>query len=70
MQTIIATLAIGGGAMVLAFGLIGIRNVLQQKEGFRGTCSSNNPMLADSNGTCSVCGGDYQKCENKETAKD
>lgn len=51
--------------MVLAFGLIGIRMLLVKNGEFRGTCSTNNPILADESGTCSVCGGDYSKCDNQ-----
>jgi len=35
--------------------LLNISYIIKKRE-FRGTCSSNNPMLADKFGSCSVCG--------------
>ncbi|MBI3141635.1 MAG: hypothetical protein HYZ16_02285 [Bacteroidetes bacterium] len=65
METVFLTVIIGAGAMTLAFVLIGIRMVLLKNGEFRGTCSSNNPLLAEKmGGTCSVCGGDLAKCDN------
>ena len=66
MSTFWITLIFGGVLMLLAFGMIGIRNLLVKGGEFRGTCSSNNPMLASKTGTCSVCGGDVAKCENNK----
>jgi hypothetical protein len=43
-------LVIGG-----SFLLINIRYLFTGKE-FRGSCASNNPMLKDEFGSCSVCG--------------
>ena len=40
---------------LLSFVLINIRYILTGKE-FRGTCSTNNPMLKSKIGECSVCG--------------
>ena len=39
----------------LSFVLINIRQIITGKE-FRGTCATNNPMLKDQLGECSVCG--------------
>ena len=39
----------------VSFALINIRHILTGNE-FRGTCSSNNPMLKNEIGECSVCG--------------
>jgi len=39
----------------VSFLLINIRHILIGEE-FRGTCSSNNPMLKDNFGACSMCG--------------
>ncbi len=39
----------------LSFMLINIRNIVTGKE-FRGTCASNNPMVKNNFGECSVCG--------------
>lgn len=64
MNTIIATVIIGGGLMTLAFAMIGIRLLVLKNGEFKGTCSSNNPLLADKTGSCTICGGDLSKCEN------
>lgn len=64
MSTTLLTIIIGGGFMALAFAMIGIRMLLLKDGEFRGTCSSNNPLLADKTGNCSICGGDMNKCEN------
>lgn len=58
------TILISAGFMTLAFAMIGIRMLLIKGGEFRGTCSSNNPLLADKTGSCSVCGGDMSKCES------
>ncbi|HLU94072.1 MAG TPA: hypothetical protein VKZ54_08105 [Membranihabitans sp.] len=39
----------------ISFLLINIRYIIKGEE-FRGTCASNNPMLKDNFGSCSVCG--------------
>lgn len=39
----------------LSFALINIRQIFTGKE-FRGTCATNNPMLKNKVGDCSVCG--------------
>jgi len=39
----------------LSFLLINIRHLILGEE-FRGTCSSNNPMLQEQVGTCTMCG--------------
>lgn len=39
----------------VSFALINIRHILTGNE-FRGTCSSNNPMLKNEIGECTVCG--------------
>ena len=47
------------GIIFVVFGvsiaLINIRHIFTGNE-FRGTCSSNNPMLKNKVGECSVCG--------------
>ena len=42
-------------AFGLSFALINIRHIVTGKE-FRGTCATNNPMLKNKVGECSVCG--------------
>jgi hypothetical protein len=39
----------------ISFALINIRHLLTGKE-FRGTCSTNNPMIKNTFGDCTVCG--------------
>lgn len=39
----------------VSFALINIRHIVTGNE-FRGSCSSNNPMLKNNIGECSVCG--------------
>lgn len=39
----------------LAILMFNVGYIFRKRE-FRGSCSSNNPMLADKFGTCSVCG--------------
>jgi len=39
----------------VSFVLINLRQVVTGQE-FRGSCSSNNPMLKNEIGECSVCG--------------
>ncbi|HFB99412.1 MAG TPA: hypothetical protein ENJ53_01275 [Phaeodactylibacter sp.] len=42
-------------AFGISFALINIRHILTGNE-FRGTCSTNNPMLKSKIGDCTVCG--------------
>lgn len=39
----------------ISFALINLRQIVTGNE-FRGTCSSNNPMLKNELGECTVCG--------------
>ncbi len=53
----------------IAFVLINIRHILTGNE-FRGTCATNNPMLKNKVGECSVCGSQPgETCKNPEPAK-
>ena len=55
----------------VSFLLINIRHLFTGKE-FRGGCASNNPMLKDQIGECSVCGrkeGEACKMPEPEEAK-
>ena len=49
------TLLIVGVVFGLSFMMINIRQLITGKE-FRGTCATNNPMLKDNLGDCTVCG--------------
>lgn len=51
----LAIFALIFGVFGVSFLMINIRHVLTGKE-FRGTCATNNPMLKDQVGECSVCG--------------
>ncbi len=42
-------------AFGISFALINIRHIFTGNE-FRGTCATNNPMLKNQVGECSVCG--------------
>jgi len=54
----------------ISFILINLRNVVTGKE-FRGTCSTNNPMLKNQIGDCTVCGksADEADCKLPEPGK-
>lgn len=53
----------------VSFVLINLRQIVTGQE-FRGTCASNNPMLKDELGECSLCGkkGD-EVCKMPEVDK-
>ena len=51
LSTIGIIFAVVGGSVLL----INIRYLFTGKE-FRGSCATNNPMLKDQFGECSVCG--------------
>lgn len=55
MKEFLYILLIIFGVFGFSFILINIRQIVTGKE-FRGTCASNNPMLKDKLGECSVCG--------------
>ncbi|MCF8237245.1 MAG: hypothetical protein K9I85_03755 [Saprospiraceae bacterium] len=63
------TLAIIFGVFLISFVLINIRHILTGNE-FRGSCSSNNPMLKNQLGECSVCGKQADEaCKMPEPGK-
>lgn len=55
METFWSTLLIVFVVFGLSFVLINLRGVVKGEE-FRGTCATNNPMLKDQLGECTVCG--------------
>ena len=57
------------GVFGISFILLNIRQILTGKE-FRGTCATNNPMIKNEIGECTVCGktGD-EACKMPEPAK-
>ena len=53
----------------LSFALINIRQIFTGQE-FRGTCATNNPMLKNQIGECTVCGkGPDEECKMPEVDK-
>jgi hypothetical protein len=48
-------LAIIFGVFGISFALINIRHIFTGNE-FRGTCATNNPMIKNQIGECTVCG--------------
>lgn len=55
MKEFLLTAAIIFGVFGISFILINLRHIVTGNE-FRGTCSSNNPMLKDDLGECTLCG--------------
>ncbi len=55
MQEFFVMLLIIFGVFGLSFILINIRHIFTGQE-FRGSCASNNPMIKNEMGECSVCG--------------
>ena len=55
MREFLITAGIIFGVFGISFILINIRHILTGNE-FRGTCSSNNPMLKNEVGECGLCG--------------
>ena len=64
----IYVLSIIFGVFGIAFILINIRHILTGNE-FRGTCATNNPMLENEIGQCTVCGSKpTEACKMPEKA--
>jgi len=55
MNTFLSTLVIIFVVFLVSFVLINLRQVVTGQE-FRGTCATNNPMIKDQMGECTVCG--------------
>lgn len=55
IKTFLSMLAIIFIVFGVSFILINIRHIFTGKE-FRGSCASNNPMIKNNMGECSVCG--------------
>jgi len=63
MTTVLLAIAIVG----ICFALIALRVILVKGGEFRGTCSTNNPMLVNEIGECVVCGARKgEECKNPE----
>lgn len=62
-------LAIIFGFFGISFILINIRQIVTGQE-FRGTCATNNPMLKNQIGDCTVCGKTAdEECKMPEIKK-
>lgn len=55
MSQFLVLLLIIGATFGLSFIMINIRHIMTGNE-FRGTCASNNPMIKNNLGECTVCG--------------
>jgi len=55
MTEALAIFGIITGIVLLSVVMINIRHIVTGNE-FRGTCASNNPMLKNQIGECTVCG--------------
>jgi hypothetical protein len=51
--------------LALAFAGIAIKILVKKNGQFSGTCSSNNPLLKQGDGACSICGAKpEEKCKS------
>lgn len=67
---VLTTLLLSIGIIGLAVALIGIRILLVKDGEFKGTCATNNPMLKNEIGECTVCGKTpEEECNGSETEK-
>jgi len=55
MSTFLYMFLIIFGVFGISFVLMNIRHIMTGNE-FRGTCATNNPMVKDKFGDCSLCG--------------
>lgn len=61
METIILSIVLLG----LAFAGIAIKILVKKNGRFSGTCSSNNPLIQNNEGTCGICGAKpEEKCKS------
>lgn len=61
METIILSIVL----LALAFAGIAIKIVVKKNGRFSGTCSSNNLLLQNEEGTCGICGAKpEEKCKS------
>lgn len=61
METIILSIVL----LALAFAGIAIKILVKKNGRFSGTCSSNNPLIQNEEGTCSICGAKpEEKCKS------
>lgn len=60
------TVVLGIGFVGLFFVLMSTQILLKKNGEFKGTCSSNNPLLQKEGATCSYCGKTPGSCENSK----
>lgn len=53
--------------VAICFALIALRIIFVKGGEFRGTCATNNPMLANEIGECTVCGAKPGEACKEET---
>jgi len=55
------------GLLALGFAGIAIKILVKKDGEFAGTCSSNNPLLDNDDGSCSICGASKaDRCRQDE----
>lgn len=66
-MTLLYTIVLAVGVLMLYFIGMGVRMFFQKKGQFRGTCASQSPFLkADDGAACSYCGKSAEEaCPNK-----
>lgn len=63
LTTILLTIVV----ISLVLGLLSLRLIFVKDGEFRGTCATNNPMLTNDIGECSVCGKKpNEDCQKEE----
>ena len=63
LETILLTV----GLLGLGFAGIAIKILVKKDGEFAGTCSSNNPLLDNEDGSCSICGASRgERCQQAE----
>ena len=61
------TLLLTVGLLALGFAGIAIKILVKKDGEFSGTCSSNNPLLNNEDGSCSICGASRgDRCRQEE----
>jgi hypothetical protein len=54
------------GMLALGFAGIAIKILVKKDGEFAGTCASQNPMLKNESGSCSICGATADEaCQNE-----
>ena len=63
LETILLTV----GLLGLGFAGIAIKILVKKDGEFAGTCSSNNTLLDNEDGSCSICGASRgERCQQEE----